>query len=74
MLFVSAKVGQLARLPQGQPERLSRAKAMVDTMDGEGFGSCTNQGECEAVCPKEIKVSLIADLNRDYAKSILTGN
>lgn len=73
MLFVSAKVGQLARLPQGQPERLTRAKAMVDTMDDEGFGACTNQSECEAVCPKEIKVSLISDLNREYNRSILTG-
>ena len=74
MLFVSAKAGQLAKLPQGQPERLSRAKNMVDTMDGEGFGACTNQSECEAVCPKEIKVSLIADLNRDYTRSVLTGD
>ncbi len=73
MLFVSAKVGQLARLPQGQPERLTRAKAMVETMDEEGFGACTNQSECEAVCPKEIKVSLIADLNREYSCSILAG-
>ena len=74
MLFVSAKAGQLAKLPQGQPERLSRAKNMVDTMDKEGFGACTNQSECEAVCPKEIKVSLIADLNRDYTRSVLTGD
>ena len=56
MLFVSAKVGQLARLPQGQAERDSRAKQMVDQMDEEGFGNCTNQGECEAVCPKDIKI------------------
>ena len=74
MLFVSAKAGQLAKLPQGQPERLSRAKNMVDTMDKEGFGACTNQSECEAVCPKEIKVSLIADLNRDYTRSALAGD
>ena len=74
MLFVSAKAGQLAKLPQGQPERLNRAKNMVDTMDNEGFGACTNQSECEAVCPKEIKVSLIADLNRDYTRSVLTGD
>ena len=74
MLFVSAKAGQLAKLPQGQPERLSRAKAMVDTMDKEGFGACTNQSECEAVYPKEIKVSLIAVLNRDYTRSVVAGD
>ncbi len=73
MLFVSAKVGQLSRLPQGQPERLARARAMVDQMDSEGFGACTNQSECEAVCPKEIRVSLISDLNREYTKAVLTG-
>jgi len=74
MLFVSAKVGQLTRLPQGQPERLRRARAMVDQMDAEGFGACTNQSECEAVCPKEIKVPLITELNREYARAILTGS
>ena len=73
MLFVSAKVGQLSRLPQGQPERLARARAMVDQMDDEGFGACTNQSECEAVCPKEISVSLITELNREYTKAVLTG-
>ena len=70
LLFVSAKVGQLARLPQGQPERLSRARAMVETMDAEGFGSCTNQGECEAVCPKGISVNFISRMNSDYRNSI----
>jgi succinate dehydrogenase / fumarate reductase iron-sulfur subunit len=66
MLFVSAKVGQLALLPQGQPERETRAIAMVEQMQKEGFGNCTNQFECEAVCPKEISVGFIAKLNREY--------
>ena len=73
MLFVSAKVGQLSRLPQGQAERGQRAEAMVNQMDEEGFGACTNQSECEAVCPKEIKIKYIAELNREYAKAVLTG-
>jgi succinate dehydrogenase / fumarate reductase iron-sulfur subunit len=73
MLFVSAKVGQLTRLPQGQAERNTRAKSMVDQMDEEGFGSCTNQGECEAVCPKEIKIKYISELNLEYTRSVLTG-
>jgi succinate dehydrogenase / fumarate reductase iron-sulfur subunit len=73
MLFVSAKVGQLARLPQGQAERDSRAKSMVDQMDEEGFGNCTNQGECEAVCPKDIKIKYISELNLEYTRSVLTG-
>jgi ferredoxin len=60
MLFVSAKVSQLALLPQGQPERYSRVQAMVAQMDAEGFGSCTNTGACEAECPKEISVTNIA--------------
>jgi len=66
MLFVSAKVSQLALLPQGQPERYQRAQAMVNQMDAEGFGSCTNTGACEAECPKEIKITNIARMNRDY--------
>jgi succinate dehydrogenase / fumarate reductase iron-sulfur subunit len=66
MLFVSAKVSQLALLPQGQPERYQRAQAMVGQMDAEGFGSCTNTGACEAECPKEIKITNIARMNRDY--------
>lgn len=72
MLFVSAKVSQLALLPQGQPERASRVVNMVEAMDSEGFGSCTNQFECEAVCPKEISVSNIARLNREYARAQIT--
>ena len=72
MLFVAAKIAQLARLPQGQPERKRRAINMVDQMDWEGFGSCTNHYECEAACPKEIPVSFIADLNAEYMKAALT--
>ncbi len=66
MLFVSAKISQYAMLPQGQPERYSRAEAMVLQMDEEGFGSCTNTYACEAQCPKEIKVTNIARMNRDF--------
>lgn len=66
MLFVSAKVSQLALLPQGQPERKSRVEKMVAQMDSEGFGSCTNTYACEAECPKGISVSNIARMNREY--------
>lgn len=66
MLFVSAKAAHLNKLPQGQPEKNKRTLAMVRQMDEEGFGNCTNQYECEAVCPKEISVDNIAKLNRDY--------
>ncbi len=66
MLFVSAKISQLALLPQGQPERDKRAVAMVEQMDEEGFGNCTNIGACEAECPKEIKLTNIARMNREY--------
>jgi succinate dehydrogenase / fumarate reductase iron-sulfur subunit len=66
MLFVSAKISQYAMLPQGQPERYQRAEAMVMKMDEEGFGSCTNTYACEAQCPKEIKVTNIARMNRDF--------
>ena len=72
MLFVSAKVVHFAKLPQGQPERRSRALRMVEQMDKEGFGNCTNQFECEAVCPKEIPVECIAALNRDYMRAAIT--
>jgi succinate dehydrogenase / fumarate reductase iron-sulfur subunit len=71
MLFVSAKVSQLATLPQGQPERIRRALNMVQQMDVEGFGNCTVTGSCEAVCPKEISLDFIAQLNREYGKAIL---
>jgi succinate dehydrogenase / fumarate reductase, iron-sulfur subunit len=66
MLFVSAKVSQLALLPQGQPERESRALNMVAQMDAEGFGACTNTGACAAECPKEISLENIARLNREF--------
>ncbi len=69
MLFVGAKVAHLNTLPQGQPEKDRRTKAMVQSMDAEGFGNCSNYGECEAVCPKEISLDVIAKLNRDYAKA-----
>jgi succinate dehydrogenase / fumarate reductase iron-sulfur subunit len=67
MLFMSAKIGHLGYLPQGQAERSRRALAMVRQHDAEGFGSCTNQYECEAVCPKSISVAYIARMNRDFA-------
>jgi succinate dehydrogenase / fumarate reductase iron-sulfur subunit len=71
MLFVSAKVSHLALLPQGQPERWDRVLKMVGQMDAEGFGNCTNHGECESSCPKGIRVSHIARLNRDFLKASL---
>ncbi len=71
MLFVSAKVNQLAHLPQGQPERMERVRAMVMQMDKEGFGACTNTGACSAECPKEISLTNIAAMNRDYLKANL---
>jgi succinate dehydrogenase / fumarate reductase iron-sulfur subunit len=67
-LFTAAKVAHLGLLPQGQPERFERVVAMVDTME-DFFGSCTNMGECEAACPKEISIDFIALMNRDYLKA-----
>jgi len=72
MLFVSAKISQLALLPQGGPERESRVLNMVAQMDKEGFGNCTNTYACEAECPKGISVSNIARMNREYLKASLT--
>ncbi len=69
MLFVSAKVKHLGTLPQGQPERDRRVLAMVEEMQAQGFGDCSNEYECEAVCPKEISIEHIAFLNRDYIKA-----
>lgn len=66
MLFTGAKISQLALLPQGGPERARRALAMVEAMDAEGFGNCGNEYECEAVCPKEVKVANIARMNREF--------
>ena len=73
MLFTAAKVSQLALLPQGQPERHLRVRRMVAQMDAERFGACTNHGECEAACPKQISVDFIARLNHDYLKAVLVG-
>ncbi|SRR5690606_31621947 len=72
MLFVAAKVSQLALLPQGQAERTLRAEKMVAQMDEEGFGACTNTGACSAECPKEISLENIARLNREYMKAKLS--
>ncbi len=66
MLFTGAKISQLALLPQGAPERAARALNMVGAMDREGFGNCTNEYECEAVCPKDVKISNIARMNREF--------
>jgi succinate dehydrogenase / fumarate reductase iron-sulfur subunit len=71
MLFVGAKVAQLALLPQGQVERTSRAKRMVAQMDVEGFGGCSNHGECEAVCPKSISLDGIAMLNVETMRAVV---
>lgn len=69
MLFVSAKVSHLALLPQGVVEKKERVRKMVNAMDKEGFGNCTNQYECEAACPKEISVNFITRLNREFIAS-----
>lgn len=71
MLFVAAKVSQLALLPQGKPERTQRVLAMVEQMDKEGFGNCSNNYACEAECPKEVKVTHIARMNREYLRANL---
>ena len=72
MLFVSAKLSQLALLPQGQVERKERAEKMVAQMDAEGFGNCTNTEACSAECPKGIKQSNIARMNREFFSAVLT--
>ena len=69
MLFVSAKIAQLKWLPQGEPEAAARAISMVKEMDAQSFGNCSNEKECEAVCPKEISIVNIAILNREYLKA-----
>jgi succinate dehydrogenase / fumarate reductase iron-sulfur subunit len=71
-LFTSAKITHLSLLPQGQVERSTRVLNMVERMDMEGFGSCSNEGECEAVCPKGISLRNIATMNREYWKAVLT--
>ncbi|MEW6320760.1 MAG: succinate dehydrogenase/fumarate reductase iron-sulfur subunit [Acidobacteriota bacterium] len=70
-LFTAAKIAHLGRLPQGQPERYVRVVRMVEQMDEEGFGTCSNEGECEAVCPKSISIANIARMHRDYLKAAL---
>ena len=71
-LFTAAKLAHLNLLPQGQPEKPDRVRKMIAQMDAEGFGHCTNHYECEAACPKEISVSFIAKLNRDFFGAMLT--
>lgn len=73
MLFVSAKVSQLALLPQGKPERDRRVLSMVRKMDEKGFGNCSNHYECEAACPKEISIENIARMNREYLRASIAG-
>jgi len=70
-LFVSAKISHLALLPQGQIERARRVATMIEQADADGFGSCSNEGECEAVCPKEIPISNIARMTREYVRAML---
>jgi succinate dehydrogenase / fumarate reductase iron-sulfur subunit len=71
MLYTAAKVSHLGLLPQGQPERWSRAVRMISQMEQEGFGGCTNFGECEAACPKSISIKFIGRMNRDYYRAVL---
>jgi succinate dehydrogenase / fumarate reductase, iron-sulfur subunit len=73
-LFTSAKITHLSLLPQGQPERTARVVAMVERHDAEGFGSCSNEGECEAVCPKEIPITNIASMNREYFRAMFVNS
>jgi succinate dehydrogenase / fumarate reductase iron-sulfur subunit len=73
-LFMGAKISHLALLPQGQQERHQRVVAMIEQADAEGFGSCSNEGECEAVCPKEIPISNIARMTREYVRAVLTAS
>ncbi len=70
-LFVSAKISHLAMLPQGHPLRERRVLRMVDQMDHEGFGHCTNIGECQSACPKDIKIDFIAQMRREYVKAVM---
>ena len=70
-LFVAAKIAQLAHLPQGHPERKERVQDMVKQMDEEAFGNCSNIAECQAVCPKEIPISAIAKMRREYIRTLV---
>jgi succinate dehydrogenase / fumarate reductase iron-sulfur subunit len=74
MLFVSAMIAHLASLPQGRVECARRVRTMVEAMDGQGFGSCSNHYECQAVCPKGIDVKNIARMNREYLKALFKSN
>ncbi len=74
MLFVSAKISHLGILPQGQPEREERARSMVEAMEREAFGACTNFAACEAACPKEISIHGIARMNKDWRRAMLMGS
>lgn len=74
MLFTAAKVSHLANLPQGKAEAAKRVQSMVNQMDEEGFGNCTNHFECSAACPKEIHVKFISKMNREYLKSSIKSN
>lgn len=69
MLFVGAKISHLAHVPQGRPERGRRARSMIAQMDAEGFGGCTNHGECHAACPKAIPLRVIQEMNREYVRA-----
>ena len=71
MLFTGAKVTHLALLPQGKPEAQTRARDMVNQMDAEGFGGCTNHGECQEVCPQHISIKVIGELNREYRRAMI---
>ena len=73
MLFTAAKITHLGLLPHGQPERYTRVVRMVEQMDREGFGGCTNIGECAAACPKEIPLDVIARMNRDLLVAKIKG-
>lgn len=73
-LFTAAKITQFALLPQGHPERERRVVQMVERMDLEGFGNCSNHGECEAVCPKEISIGVIARMRREYLRALAGGS
>jgi succinate dehydrogenase / fumarate reductase iron-sulfur subunit len=73
VLFVGAKISHLGLLPQGQPERAKRARQMVEAMEREAFGACTNFTSCEAVCPKEISISGIARMNKDFRQAMFAG-
>jgi succinate dehydrogenase / fumarate reductase iron-sulfur subunit len=73
MLFTGAKVSHLGLLPQGQPERGDRVLRMVEAMDAQGFGHCTNMAECTEACPKEIPIEMIAKMNRDYLRATIRG-